>query len=409
MDFENDSYSHAEFDLSGKGEDSSLRVDMQNDPNQRTREQILSKGEKFTVSATLLEVAHGNWKKSDECESTLLIASFRFIPPKNRRFKYVKIDWTFTSDDPAIDVTIKKIAPDAGWASDPVTLKLEKTIGVEGNLGASITPASAGAKMSYQSKKAKDLVYHTSVTGSSRMAGLKNRGGHNSVRWELKENPENRQGICTMLQVAVLLRRPVRSGMKPKRRLEQTFKSTMEIEVEKYSVDIKGFISGFKDGFEDLATAKTPGDQPVNYHPDEPNDSDDFIIDKNNLGDTDLEEIMFMSTSSSYEELKMERHERKKAKEEAIAKEKLQEEEKEKRGGEDKDVLEEKSKKADGGGAKAAVTIPFSTGPIAEFVQPQRVRDVLPQGQTPAWLYVALGILGMYCFQQFMKSWFGGT
>jgi hypothetical protein len=436
MDFETDAYDHAEFDLSGQGENSSYRVDMVNKPGERNRGLMLSKGESYTVSATLLEVVHGKWKNGGDGEATLIIASFRFIPPNNRRFKYAKIDWTFTSDDPALDIKVAEVAPDAGWASDPITLKLERTIGVTGNVGASLTPANAGLTTKYEGKEAKDLVYHTSVSGTSRMEGLKNQGGPNSARWILKENPKQKQGICTMLQVAVLLRRPVEEGKNPKPRPEQTFKSTMEIVVNKGSANAKGFFSGVKEEVQDWSSKKTSGDQAVEYHPDKPSQSGDFIVDENNLHATNLEEIMFMSMSSSWEDLKKERQDRKRAKEDAEEKKqeaedkkrKEEEEEDKKRQeqeAEDKKMWEleeqkrkeEEDKKRQEQNTKGVANTEVRVTNLPEvsanhaglnaLVQPQG--NMLPQAQTPPWLYVALGILVMYTFQQLVKSWFGST
>jgi hypothetical protein len=412
MAFQSDGYDHVEFDLGGSGSNSALRVDMRNKPNERNRNIIADKGERFTVSATLLDAAHGQWATNSAEEATLLIVSFRFIPPKNRRFTYARIDWTFTSDDPAIDISIKKLAPDADWALDPVTLKLERTNVVGANLGASFPPGTAGANASHESKKSKDLDYHTTVSGNSRMGAFKDEGGHNSARWVLIENPEHRQGICTMLQAAVLLIRTIEVGKTPKARADQTFKSTMEIAVEKASLNPKGVLNGIIAAVEDVASAKAKGDEPVIYHPDDLRESGDFVINKGNLRATDLEDIMFMSLSSSWAELKRERQEKQRVEQEAEEK-KMKEAEEETRKLETqrtKDAEERSERDIEGSGedlgqATKNPRISQSAVPgVNTFAPHQPVQGMLP-GQTPSWLYILLGVLGMYAFQQFTKSW----
>lgn len=393
MNPESEFFSHAEFDLSGEGEGGFFRVDMHNQEGELNRNVMLSKGNKFVATATLLEVVHGKWKDGGGDDATLLIASFRFIPSAEKRFQNARIDWTFTSDDPAIDVVVADIAPDASWISDPVTLKLERTLGLKGNLGATFTPASAGLEASYEGKEAKDLQYHTSVDGSIRMEN-KQEGGYNSARWVLKENPGDPRGICRMLQVAVLLKRIVLKGQTPGPRPTQTFNSVMKIAVDKGrwpSTEAKRDI-------QESAWKKTPRDEPVIYHPDEPRESGDFEIDKNDLHTTRLtDDIMYMSMHEAFEDLKKERQAKKKAKE-------VEEERKKQEEVEAKRILDAGNKEPGQSSPEIKAPAVAERNGMTEHQTPiQQGGRAVPM-QIPAWAYVILGILVMYVFQQLVKS-----
>ncbi|KAI9689795.1 MAG: hypothetical protein M1822_009677 [Bathelium mastoideum] len=397
MEPQSEYYSHTEFDLSGDGEGSSYRVPMRNLPNELNRREMFSRGERFMATATLLEVVHGKMMDGSGGDATRLVAAFCFIPSIKKRFENVVINWTFTSDDPAIDVAIEEIAPRGGWVADPITLKLEKTTGVKGSIGASFPPANATVEANHEGKVSKELTYHTWVDGISRMGGIKDSGGHNSVRWVLKANPEGVDGICRMLRVAVLLRRPILPGKQPARREEQFFRSDLKISVEK-----KGWWHLHKNEPEKAWKTSSP-DEAVKYHPDTPSEARFFSGDENNLRATNLaEEIMFMSMSENFEDA-TKRQEGKKAEVE----EKKRREEQKKKQREEKRKADEAKKVEGEPKAPSAADAPAATNSFAHGQG--RERDALPSTQTPAWLYVALGILGMYAFQQLMKSWYGGS
>src|SRR5580698_80430 len=104
------------FDFDGEGEGGFFRLRMTNRDGELNRRVMYNKGEKFLIVATLLDVAHGKMASGGGEDATLLIANFLFVPSGGKRFVEANISWTFTSDDPAVEVAVENIAPRGSWA-----------------------------------------------------------------------------------------------------------------------------------------------------------------------------------------------------------------------------------------------------------------------------------------------------
>jgi hypothetical protein len=378
------------FELDGEGQGGFYRVPMTNRDGELNRHVMVNRGDKSLVTATLLDVVHGKMK-ADGDDATLLIASFLFLPADDQRFANANISWTFTSDDPAVEVEVVDIAPKGSWALNPVTLKLETTIAAKGNIGGVGGPVTANAGADYGRKAAKDLEYHTLVDGSMKVEE-RDYGGFDSARWNLKENVQHPRGICRMLQVGVLLKRTILSGKKPRPGPLPTFRGAVDITVEKGASNWTHAKSALR-----RAWKKMEKDEAIVFRPDTDLVSEHFDIEKDNLGVINLtDDIMYMSLHESFEEVRKERQERKKKWEDSEKSKQQQEEE-------DKKQQDEAETKRH---AVAAVAAGTST-----LAQSQGGgRDTSSANGPSAWLlYVVLGMLGMYFWQQLAKALLGGN
>lgn len=164
-----------------------------------------------------------------------------------------------------------------------------------------------------------------------------------------------------MLQVGILLKRPILPGMKPRNGEPPTFRGAVDITID------KGYWSKGKAYF-DRVFKKQEKDQAISFRPDKPRTSGYFKIDKANLRATSLaDDIMDMSLHENFEEFRKERENRKRENEEK--------EEKQRR------EVEEKSQ------------------------QGKQIEPVTSSAtHLPVWvIYVALGMLSMYVWQKLMK------
>ena len=374
------------FDFDGEGEGGFFRVDMTNREGELNRHVMINRGDKYLMTATLLDVVHGKLRDGSDDEATLLVAGFNFLPSGNKRFVDANITWTFTSDDPTVDVEVESIAPFGSWSLNPVTLKLESNIGIKANAGPGTGPVAANVSGEYGEKAAKDLEYHTLVEGSRRMEN-RNYGGFDSVRWYLKENAKDRRGICRMLQVGILLKRTTSSEKKSKRDPAPTFRGTLDITVD------KGVLSKAK-SFVERVRKNMKKDEAVVFRPGMDRVSGHFDIPNHNLSSVDLtEDIMYMSLHESFENLRKEREERKRKKREEAEKKKQEEEDKKKQDEGEKDT-----------------TIGAGIAANSSALAQSQVRGIHASlmNRPPVWLYyVALGMLGMYLSQQVAKFWSG--
>lgn len=205
---------------------------MTNKDGKINRTLMVSRGEKFIVVATLMDVVHGKMKDGGD-DATLLIACFRFKPSGKNRFKNANITWTFTSDDPAVQVDVVGAAPEDRWALDPVTEKLERNWSVNASAGPNIPPVSATAGAQYGGKKGKDIVRHTTVDGTI-LALERDDGECDSIRWSLAENEANPDGICRMFVAGVLVKRTIKPGMTPRPGPTPIFLGAIDIHADKH-------------------------------------------------------------------------------------------------------------------------------------------------------------------------------
>jgi hypothetical protein len=300
------------FDLEGSGEGGFYRVPMTNRPGEANRHVMINTGENFQVLANLLDVVHG--KVKDGCDDgTLLIASFSFLPTAERRFKNVRIQWKFESDDPAREIEVEAIAPEGSWSLNPTKRTDENSLALKGNVGPNAGPVAASGGGEYTMKTTQEKDFHTVVTGSRRIRGP-GKGMPNTALWYVQENPDGqKKGIARTLHVGVLLKRTVLLGQTPN---VNTFRGSIEIDAQKdfwsqRASDVK------------RVWKKAEKNEAIMFQPEKDRISGMFEIEKNSLADVGLEDnVMFMSLHESFEDLKKEREERKKKKEQEEEEEK---------------------------------------------------------------------------------------
>lgn len=294
------------FDLDGDGEGGFYRVRMTNRPREINRQVIIDRGNRFQILAELLDVVHGTATDGGE-DATLVIASFSFLPSRERRFKSAQITWTFTSDDPAVDVNVTNIAPAASWSLVPTRRTDETATTGKADLGPSAGPVTASGGVEYSMKQTQDHDFHTTVTGAKRVYERDN-GGYDTARWVLEENPAQKTGIIRTLQVGLLLRRTLLHGKPPGPDPAPTFRGTLDVVVEKdwWSEHLSEAKRVWQKNEREDAIIFKPGVDRV---------SGLFDIDKNSLSSVHLrDDVMYMSLHENFEDLQTEREARKERK-----------------------------------------------------------------------------------------------
>ncbi|KAK4141641.1 uncharacterized protein C8A04DRAFT_13904 [Dichotomopilus funicola] len=361
------------FDLTDDDQGGFYRVTMANQSGELNRRAMINRGDQFLVVAELVDAVHGKApttvtnpdgtvKTVDE-DATLLIANFYFLPSRDKRFVGAIITWTFTSDDPAVEIAVDEIAPRGTWSFAPVQQAREVTATGKASAGPKGGPASVNLSGEYGLKKTTELDFHTKVSGAPRMMN-RAHGGYDGVRWTLVENDASRSGICRMLQVGVLLRRTVVAGKTPARpgspAPAPTFRGELDVVAD-------------KSGWSKVASRakrvwkSAERDEAVVFQPGTDRRSGNFDIDSKNLKAVDLQhDVMFMSLHESFEEVRKERDER-------AAKKR---EEKEKGKNAEKENIEKKEAKGGTGGSGLQV-------------------------QVPSWVFFVLaGVAGLWLWQQ---------
>ena len=394
-------------EMDGEGQGGFYRVPMTNRDGEFNRKVMVNRGERSQVTARLLAVAHGKMK-ADGDDATLVIASFLFTPANEKRFANASISWTFTSDDPAIEIEVDEIAPEGSWALNPVTLKLETTIAAKAGIAGTGGPVTVNTGAEFGRKSAKDVEYHTLVDGSMKV-DERDYGGFDTARWSLKENVQHPRGICRVLQVGVLLKRIILSGRKPRPGSLPTFRGVIDITVETGTSKLSHAKSSLS-----RAWKKTKKDDAILFRPDIDKVSRHFDIEKDNLGAMDLtDDIMYMSLYENFEEVQKERRERKekmredsdKKQEEAKKQEEVVIQEKAK-----KKQEAENNKRQDETEIKSHTVTAFTTGVSTSVPSQDSRRDTSSTKAPPVWLvYVMLGMLGMYFWQQLANFFAKGS
>ncbi|KAM0265158.1 hypothetical protein ACHAQJ_000311 [Trichoderma viride] len=417
MEFDEDSDSSFVFELEEENEGGFYRVPMTNRMGEFNRPVMVNRGEKFQVAADLLDVAHGTMEHKGD-EATLLIASFHFLPSQDKRFVNAAITWTFTSDDPAFELTVEKLAPDGVWSLAPIKQSRERSLVGNASVGPALGPITASIGGEFGMKQTTELDYHTEVTGSRRMVNRQS-GGHNAVRWTLAENEVTKKGICSMLQVGVLLRRTIVEGMTSNLDTPPKFRGELEVVAD-------------KGGLSEVASKvrrvfkKPERDEAIVFQPGINRNSRTFDINTSRLGDLDLQnDIMFMSLHQSFDKIHQERQfrankkqeeevrkreeEEKKKKEEEkkreyvrrqAEEERKQEEEEKKREGEKKREEEERRQEEEGR-ERGEAAVAYTAGSIT---------TIAPVQGLPSWMFlIGVGIIGMYLWQHIIMGLFNGN
>lgn len=176
---------------------------------QPQRPNIVDYGTSLNVQGNLVEVVHGTMTPGGD-PASLIVTEFRFStldPP--RRFRHATITFRFDYPDSrdASPPAVVKISPEGFYAMNrserPQEVSRGATIAVGGNFG----PA-ANATLGYQwgLVETKARVDHAALTG---IKTVLDRGvpPPNAARWSTAENKNDKYGVPSHLQLAILVKR----------------------------------------------------------------------------------------------------------------------------------------------------------------------------------------------------------
>ncbi|KAF2113699.1 hypothetical protein BDV96DRAFT_601177 [Lophiotrema nucula] len=238
--------------LDPEGEGGHFRY--QNAPGEVQRRHLVDRGHSLVVQGELVEVVHGKLF-ADGDDGTLIIAEFHFLPSKNsRRFKYAEIRLRFEAGDTsASEVEVLSIEPLGHHSLPPTTKLVELTKSVNANVtGGTIVQASAG--LGWERKESQEKTRQTTITGTIRLEG-RSFGGKNTARWTISENPNDNDGIPTLIRTVTLLRRKLKKE-------KGNFRFQAEVAIS-CKVD---FASTLGEG-RDRVFGRIPKDDPVIFDP----------------------------------------------------------------------------------------------------------------------------------------------
>jgi hypothetical protein len=221
-------------------------------PEHGNQEEVITEDKfgdkKLELTAEMPDVVHGTLSNGDP--ATLIVLKFKFIHLAiRRRFKSATITVTFLDPDNKLAPAVQGIAPDGSWTLDPSKGTVEVTTTVDVT-GITVPPGiTVNGGISHARQITTETTYFTEVDGITETSGQNGRT-KNAVEWALLENPATKNGIPTLLQGAILLKR----NQSPDK-VAEIFHATVEIDVE---VDWKTVI--------DHIIHKTPKDAPVSFN-----------------------------------------------------------------------------------------------------------------------------------------------
>jgi hypothetical protein len=277
-------------DLEGGGCGGFYRV--RNRGKQVNRDAIINRGEKFQVIADLVEVKHGTLKPGSDL-GTIIVADFHFVPKRSRRYKGAIIKFTFTSDDPQVEVSVERIAPHDCWTKHPTirddsfSWTLKPAVDAPG-----IGEISFGEICSSETRI---KTFHTMVDGTIRLE-IRDSGGKDTAQWVLGENEAQSTGIARSLRVAMVVKLAISPG-----RITTSlpnFSATVEA-----VADVPFCSQGWIEEQVETMKNKSPMDEPVNFQHGVDLESDLFKFSKTKLLDEDLTKVMAMDLYNRFEDL----------------------------------------------------------------------------------------------------------
>jgi hypothetical protein len=183
-----------------------------NEPGQLQRRNVLDRGSDASVQVELMAVVHGKEMPTGS-PATLIITEFRFLSPRGfRRFREATLNFTFFPDESSEDrPAVVNIGPNYHHTMDPVVVAVEtrktQTMGI--SLSPSI-PAGAGisAGLEYERAHTTPISIGATITGSIRVENPQRRPYvKDAVRFQLSENPSQRDGLPTCVRTVVLIKR----------------------------------------------------------------------------------------------------------------------------------------------------------------------------------------------------------
>ncbi|EJT77077.1 hypothetical protein GGTG_06991 [Gaeumannomyces tritici R3-111a-1] len=289
-----DPYAPLVLDLDGEGSGGFYRV--RNRPDELNRGAAINRGEKFQVVADIVEVTHGSLSMEPNgtagVPGVLIVADFQFVPKQGRRYKGATIKFTFTSDDPLVEVSVERIGPSGRWSKYPTTRNDASSWKLSPSVGAAGVDVSLG---DVSNAKEQTKTFHTFVTGTIRME-TRDEGGKDTAQWVLEENEAQKTGIARFFRVAILAKLDV----SPERKTPEPpqFQATVE------AITTVPFMSrGWAEEKIEVVRKKVPVDDPIKFKCGVNRESGLFKFDKKSLRGEDLTKIMAMNLYHSFEDL----------------------------------------------------------------------------------------------------------
>jgi hypothetical protein len=186
---------------------------LRNKPGEIQRGHIIQQGSDLIVQGDLFSVVHGFSAPGGD-PATLLVIDFRFTGSLTRstRFKAAKIEIKFTSqgESPDEEPVVRKIAPHGTFCLDSSTETVSTTLSVNASGQAGTGPATLGMGASWERAKTGTRQASCTLTGILWIDG--NEGHPNTGRWQMSENPMEKQGIPSLLRAAILVTQCLPSG-----------------------------------------------------------------------------------------------------------------------------------------------------------------------------------------------------
>lgn len=198
---------------------------LQNAPEgEMQRQQILQQdASNLSLQVEIISVIHGTYTP-DGPAATVVVTEFRFQGSRThgRRFREAVLDMQFSLRDTKVggvkDPEVVNIAPFGSFSRGAST----KTIGTTASANVSGTAGPFGELgVGWERTSSVEKVAYTTLHGSKRIEG-RYHGAQNTARWRLAENSNDKNGIPSVLRVAVLV--------KPK--TEESFQASFGVDVK---------------------------------------------------------------------------------------------------------------------------------------------------------------------------------
>ncbi|EMR66464.1 hypothetical protein UCREL1_6536 [Eutypa lata UCREL1] len=176
-----------------------------NAPGDKARSLMVDRGKALILQARLVSVTHGHYVPDGDF-ATLLVFEFKF---SNVRGRFTGAIISLSFEDASGQVTnrpyVAQIAPMGSWAINKTTKSRDIYQRVEAGVGSGVPGATYDLSYAWETSQVKERQHATKLDGIKRL--FADWGKENGVVWNLKENPDKKDGIPNFLRTAVLLRR----------------------------------------------------------------------------------------------------------------------------------------------------------------------------------------------------------
>ncbi len=184
-----------------------------NTPSTQAQRQVTTnRGKKspFKADVRLVTCVHGKMSEDDSTAASLLVFEYHLgCTGGKHRYTSLTTKLAFRSESPQLLIDepfVKTYAPfKLSEMMDPVEVEYSKKRTIEGNLGATFTPANAGLTLSGESEK--KYRRDSCLLGQAFPEFTDGKSGSDAVLWELKENTIKEIGVPDTFRVAVLIQR----------------------------------------------------------------------------------------------------------------------------------------------------------------------------------------------------------